>query len=93
MRSSKKGNQRYFGMKAQIGVYATSGFVYTAGVTSGSVHDAKVIDNLIREDDRAVYGDRCYAIDSKQRQAGTAGVVWVVKAKTGVPAVAIATPT
>jgi IS5 family transposase len=56
MRSSKKGNQWYFGMKAHIGVDATSGLVHTAGVTTGSVHDAKVMDNLIREDDRAVYG-------------------------------------
>ena len=40
MRSSKKGNQWYFGMKAHIGVDASSGLVHTAGVTSGSVHDA-----------------------------------------------------
>jgi IS5 family transposase len=81
MRSSKKGNQWYFGMKAHIGVDAKSGLVHTAGVTTGSVHDAKVMDNLIREDDRAVYGDKGYANDMKQRQAETAGVLWAVKAK------------
>ena len=54
MRSSKKGNQWYFGMKAHVGVDAKSGLVHTAGVTTGSVHDAKVMDHLIREDDRAV---------------------------------------
>ena len=43
---------------SHIGVDATSGLVHTAGVTTGSVHDAKVMDNLIREDDRAVYGDK-----------------------------------
>ena len=43
MRSSKKGNQWYFGMKAHIGVDAKSGLVHTAGVTTGSVHDAKVM--------------------------------------------------
>src|SRR6187549_3185621 len=32
MRSSKKGNQWYFGMKAHIGVDAKSGLVHTAGV-------------------------------------------------------------
>ena len=41
MTSSKKGNQRYFGMKAHIGVDAESGLVHTAGVTTGKVHDAK----------------------------------------------------
>ncbi|MCP5404699.1 MAG: IS5 family transposase [Pseudomonadaceae bacterium] len=81
MRQSKKGNQWYFGMKAHIGVDATSGLVHTAGVTAGSVHDAKVMDNLIREDDRAVYGDRAYASERKKRAARRAGVVWAVKEK------------
>ena len=81
MRSLKKGNQWYFGMKAHIGVDAVSALVHTAGVTTGSVHDAKVMDILIREDDRAVYGDRGYANERKQRLAEAAGVVWAVKAK------------
>src|SRR4029079_13771568 len=55
--------------------------VHTAGVTTGSVHDAKVMDNLVREDDRAVYGDKGYANDGKQGQAEAAGVLWAVKAK------------
>ena len=81
MRQSKKGNQWYFGMKAHIGVDAKSGLVHTAGVTTGSVHDAKVMDNLIREDDRAVYGDKGYASGEKKRLAEEAGVVWAVKEK------------
>jgi IS5 family transposase len=81
MRSSKKGNQWYFGMKAHVGVDAASGLVHTAGVTTGSVHDAKVMDHLIREDDRAVYGDKGYASDAKRRAAEDAGVLWAVKEK------------
>ncbi len=81
MRSSKKGNQWYFGMKTHVGVDAKSGLVHTAGVTTGSVHDAKVMDHLIREDDRAVYGDKGYASDEKKRAAEDAGVLWAVKAK------------
>ena len=81
MRSSKKGNQWFFGMKAHIGVDAESGLVHTAGVTTGSVHDARVMDNLIREDDRAVYGDKGYASDAKQSAAEDAGVLWAVKSK------------
>ena len=69
MSSSKKGNQWYFGMKAHIGVDAESGLVHTAGVTTGKVHDAKVMANLIREDDTAVYGDKGYASDEKKRAA------------------------
>jgi transposase, IS5 family len=81
MSSSKKGNQWYFGMKTHIGVDAQSGLVHTAGVTTGKVHDAKVMDNLIREDDRAVYGDKGYASDVKKRAAQEAGVLWAVKEK------------
>jgi len=81
MHQSKKGNNWYFGMKAHIGADAKSGLVHTAGVTAGSVHDAKVMDNLIREDDRAVYGDKAYACGWKKRAARKAGVLWAVKEK------------
>src|SRR4249920_4041517 len=81
MSQSKKGNQWYFGMKAHIGVDAGSGLVHTAGVTTGKVHDAKVMDRLIREDDAAVYGDKGYASDEKKRAAEAAGVLWAVKEK------------
>ena len=81
MSSSKKGNQWYFGMKAHVGVDAGSGLVHTAGVTTGKVHDAKVMANLIREDDAAVYGDKGYASDEKKRAAKAAGVLWAVKEK------------
>ncbi len=81
MTSSKKGNQWYFGMKAHIVVDAESGLVHTSGVTTGNVHDAKVMDRLIREDDAAVYGDKGYASDAKRRAAEDAGVLWAVKEK------------
>jgi len=87
MSSSKKGNQWYFGMKAHVGVDAESGLVHTAGVTTGKVHDAKVMANLIREDDTAVYGDKGYASEEKKRAAEDADVFWAVKekAKPGRP--------
>ena len=56
-------------MKAHIGVDAENGLVHTAGVTTGKVHNAKVMVNLIREDDSAVYGDKGYASDEKKRAA------------------------
>jgi IS5 family transposase len=50
-------------------------------VTTGKVHDAKVMANLIREDDAAVYGDKGYASEEKKRAAEAAGVLWAVKEK------------
>jgi hypothetical protein len=35
--------------------------VHTADVTTGKVRNAKVMANLIRDEDTAVYGDRGYA--------------------------------
>src|SRR6201996_5921636 len=58
--SSKKGNQWHFGMKAHIGVDASSGLVHTAGVTSGSVHDATVMDRLVRADEPPGFGGQGY---------------------------------
>jgi len=81
MSQSKKANQWYFGMKAHIGVDARSGLVHTAGVTTGKVHDARVMDNLIREDDRVVFGDKGYVNEKKKRAARAAGVYWAVKDK------------
>src|ERR1700750_2076714 len=46
MHSSKKGNQWHFGMKAHIGVDASSGLVHTAGVTNGRVHAATRMDRV-----------------------------------------------
>jgi hypothetical protein len=57
---------------SHIGVDAKSVLVHTAGVTSGSVHDAKVMDRLIRDDDTAVYGDKGYVSDAKKRAAAAA---------------------
>ena len=64
-------------MKAHIGVDARSGLVHTVGVTTGSVHDAKVMDNLIREGVRRQ--GLCQRPEATAAEA--AGVLWAVKAK------------
>ena len=81
MSQSKKGNQLVFRHEGSCRVDAESGLVHTAGVTTGKVHDAKVMDRLIREDDAAVYGDKAYASEAKKRAAEDAGVLWAVKEK------------
>lgn len=78
MSSTKKGNMWHFGMKAHISVDANSGLVHTVGVTTASNHDNSVIGELIREDDRAVFGDKGYASDQSKRAARKAGVYWAV---------------
>ena len=69
-------------MKAHIGVDARSELVHTVGVTSGSVHDANVMEHLIRDDDTALYGEKGYTSGVRRRAAEAAGVVWAVKERT-----------
>ena len=76
-----EGNQWFFDTKAHIGVDSKSGLLHTAGVTTDRVHDAKVMDELIREDDRAVFADKGYANEKKKRAARGAGGYWAVKEK------------
>ncbi|PHS22370.1 MAG: IS5/IS1182 family transposase [Robiginitomaculum sp.] len=81
MSQSKKGNQWYFGMKAHVGVDAKSGLVHTVKTTTGKVHDAKLTGDLIREDDRVVFGDKGYVSDKRRRAARAKGILWAVKDK------------
>ena len=76
--STKKGNTWHFGMKAHISVDANSGLVHTVGVTTARDHDNSVISELIREDDRAIFGDKGYASDQTKRAARQAHVYWAV---------------
>lgn len=60
MKSTKKGNQYFFGCKAHIGVDAGSGYVHSLEVTSANIHDVTVAGMLLRPDDYTVYGDSGY---------------------------------
>jgi len=60
-------------------VDAKSSLVHAVGMTTGKVHDAKVMDNLIREVDTAVYGDKVCASDAEKIAADDAGALWAVK--------------
>ena len=81
MAHTKKGNQWYFGAKIHVGVDAQSGLIHTAKMTKASRHDAALIDELIRDDDRAVFGDKGYVSDKRKRAARANGVLWAVKDK------------
>jgi transposase, IS5 family len=76
--STKKGNTWHFGLKAHISVDANSGLIHTVGITTASDHDSGVIGELVREDDRAVFGDKGYYNDQIKQAARRAGVYWAV---------------
>lgn len=76
MHQTKKGNQWYFGMKIHIGADVNSGLVHTVSVTTVNESDIRELPHLIREDDRAVFGDKGYVNNKLKRLARKAGVFW-----------------
>ena len=60
MHSTRKGNNYYFGMRAHIGVDPLHGFVHTVICTPANEAECKVAPDLVRKDDRSVYGDAGY---------------------------------
>ena len=82
MHSSKKGNQRYFGMKAHIGVDAESGLVHTVRGTSGHVSDIAEANSLLHGAESIAFGDAGYQGIEKRPDA-KADVTWYVAMRTG----------
>src|SRR5574337_1621290 len=81
MRQTKKGNQWYFGMKIHVGADVKSGLAHTVAVTAANEADVSQLPNLLREDDRAVFGDKGYVDNRLKRAARKAGVFWCVALK------------
>jgi IS5 family transposase len=81
MHQTKKGNQWYFGMKIHVGADVDSGLAHTVSVTSANASDISQLPYLLREDDRAVFGDKGYVNNQIKRSARNAGVFWGVSLK------------
>ena len=85
MKQTKKGNQWYFGMKVHAGTDTGKGLARRVVVTDASVHDIQVMDELLHEEEKAIYGDKAYASAEKKKEYEAKGVKWCVnrKAKRG----------
>jgi len=81
MHQTKKGNQWFFGMKVHVGADVNSGLVHTVSVTPANASDISQLPHLLREDDRAVFGDKGYVNNDLKRHARKAGVFWGVSLK------------
>ena len=85
MKQTKKGNQWYFGMKVHAGTDTGKGLARRGVVTDAAVHDIQVMDELLHEEEKAIYGDKAYASAEKKKEYEAKGVKWCVnrKAKRG----------
>ena len=77
MRSTRKGNQYYFGMKAHVGT-DTRGVAHNLVVTNAAVHDSQVIDELVHGEEQAIFGDKAYSSEEKRQEYETKGIKWRV---------------
>lgn len=60
MKQTKKGNQWHFGMKAHIGVDASSGLVHEVTVTPANEADINQAQHLLHGQEKVVFGDAGY---------------------------------
>jgi IS5 family transposase len=81
MHQTKKGKDWYFGMKMHVDAGVDSGLVHTVSVTPANAPDVSQLPKLLREDDRAVFGDKGYVDNRIKRGARKAGVFWGVALK------------
>jgi len=67
--STKKGGRYYFGYKGHIGVDIGSKLIRKAVFTAASPHDSTVLEQLISEDERSLFGDKAYGRESLKQMA------------------------
>jgi IS5 family transposase len=85
MHQTKKGNEWHFGMKAHIGVDATSGLVHTVIGTAANVADIACAAQALHGEEKTVYVDAAYTGVEKRPEviAAHAQTQWMVAAKRG----------
>lgn len=81
MHSTKKNNQYYFGMKIHIGTDVNSNVIHSATVTAANTADITEMPNLLRPEDKVVFGDAGYVSDSYKRGARLLGMTLKINDK------------
>jgi IS5 family transposase len=84
MHQSKKGNNWHFGMKAHIGVDASTGLTHTLVTTAGNVSDVTQAHALLHGGEKFVYGDAGYQGVEKRTENAETTVTWHVAMKRSV---------
>jgi IS5 family transposase len=85
--STKKGGRYYFGYKGHIGMDIGSKLIRKVCFTPASPHDSTVLEELISEDERSLFGDKAYGRESLKQIARVHGWYYGIldKAKREAP--------
>lgn len=81
MRSTKKGNQWHFGMKAHVGADSEYGLIHTVKFTAANEHDSTMLEELLHGQEKAIYGDKAYADQGMREKYEAQDVAWRVHFK------------
>lgn len=77
MRSTKKGNMWYYGMKAHVGT-DTRGIVHSLVTTDAAQADIHQLPDLMHGEERELYGDKAYWCEGDREAYTEAGVKYRV---------------
>ncbi len=84
MHQAKKGNQWHFGMKAHIGVDATSGLTHSVATTAAHASDLAQAHRLLHGGETTVWGDAGYQGIDKRPEFQGSKVAWQVAMRPDV---------
>jgi transposase, IS5 family len=83
MHQTKKGNQRYFGMKAHVGVDAESGSIHSLETTPANEHDVTQAGNLLHGEEEDASGDSSYRGVEKREELEESKAQWHIAMMNG----------
>ena len=83
MRSTKKGNQWYFGMKAHIGVDDSSPIVHSVHTTAANEHDVTQAHHLLHGEEKRVLADAGYQGVEKRPEHEGRDTRWYIAMRPG----------
>lgn len=81
MKSTRKNNQFFFGLKLHIGSDINTNTIHSATVTSANVADIDELPKVLRDTDQVVFADAGYTSDTYKRGARHLGITWKVNDK------------
>ena len=83
MHQTKKGNQWHFGMKAHIGVDASSGITHTVVTTPANTADVTQAHALLHGEERLAFGDAGYQGVEQRAENQNTPITWHVALRPG----------
>lgn len=73
-RWTKKNDETHYGYKDHVKADVKTKIITGYEVTDASVHDSQVLDNLLNEEDNAIYADSAYHSEAQENRLADSGI-------------------